>query len=410
MSAASVSRVLRGSGERLVWKAYAIALRMHLTTIDKLDQSSKAIFVASPFQYGIPAGSLVPDEITNEQLYRKADAIQDRRRPGYSSDGGSYFEFARTYLKTIQNTSSGSANDSRITEVQKQVWASQEHSANAYLKDVDLYKSSGGVEGTSMSFDAWMSKFGIFSLAARKEQGNAEKKLQELAENPIEGITIALASMRLAAETKKSNLGSNMPCTAQDLPSLFNTSSAADRQVNPDSIFYRPQYSISGLDQRVESWISQYHRSEDEAVKLQLDLEEAKNTAWADLGFPHLDQDPTNAEDLEVTSDFDISLKLTGMQAFDVERGFWDIDTSAQNFERAPNRCMKTTRLLLGYGAELEITPEHPRQLQSSFKEKKNSSILGFPVTSSTVDKDVVRISSNHTGIPALLAVLAKES
>jgi hypothetical protein len=95
MSAASIGRALQGGGDRLIWKAYAIALRTHLTTIDKLDLSAKAIFVASPLQYGIPAGTLVPNEITNEQLYRKADAVQDRRRPSYSSDGGSYFEFAR---------------------------------------------------------------------------------------------------------------------------------------------------------------------------------------------------------------------------------------------------------------------------------------------------------------------------
>ncbi len=95
MSATSIGRALQDGGNRLIWKAYAIALRTHLTTIDKLDLSAKAIFVASPLQYGIPAGTLVPNEITNEQLYRKADAVQDRRSPSYSPDGGSYFEFAR---------------------------------------------------------------------------------------------------------------------------------------------------------------------------------------------------------------------------------------------------------------------------------------------------------------------------
>lgn len=71
---------------------------------------------------------------------------------------------------------------------------------------------------------------------------------------------------------------------------------------------------------------------------------------------------------------------------------------------------MKTTRLLLGYGAELEIIPDQPQELKSTLEKKKKASILGFPVTSCTVNGDAVRISSGHTAYPVLLAVLAKEA
>ena len=73
----------------------------------------------------------------------------------------------------------------------------------------------------------------------------------------------------------------------------------------------------------MEAWIAEHHQNEVESVKLQLDLENAKNTAWADLGFPHLDQNQTNAQEVEDIGSFNISLKVTGIQAFDVERGFW---------------------------------------------------------------------------------------
>jgi hypothetical protein len=48
--------------------------------------------------------------------------------------------------------------------------------------------------------------------------------------------------------------------------------------------------------------------------------------------------------------------------------------------------------------------------LKSTLEKKKKANILGFPVTSCTVDGDAVRISSGHTAYPVLLAVLAKEA
>jgi hypothetical protein len=100
-----------------------------------------------------------------------------------------------------------STKDSRINKLHEELRALQKHCAEAYLKDVDLYRSSGAAKGTSMNFEAWMSKFGIFYPASRKEQDRVEQKLHEMAENPMEGAAIALASMRLAAETKHYHLG-----------------------------------------------------------------------------------------------------------------------------------------------------------------------------------------------------------
>ena len=52
-----------------------------------------------------------------------------------------------------------------------------QHCAEAYFKDVDLYRKSGAVKGTSMSFGAWKSKFGIFYIASRKEQEKVEEAI-----------------------------------------------------------------------------------------------------------------------------------------------------------------------------------------------------------------------------------------
>lgn len=90
--------LLANRGSRLVWKAYALALQTHMTTQDDLDNSSKAIFVAAPGLYDIPAGEVAPQEITNARLFRRADPLQDTRSPFYSDDGDSYFDTRRKYV------------------------------------------------------------------------------------------------------------------------------------------------------------------------------------------------------------------------------------------------------------------------------------------------------------------------
>ncbi|KAL2691270.1 hypothetical protein Neosp_001651 [[Neocosmospora] mangrovei] len=95
--------LLANRGSRLVWKAYALALQTHMTTQDDLDNSSKAIFVAAPGLYDIPAGEVAPQEITNARLFRRADPLQDTRSPFYSDDGDSYFDTRRKYLENIHD-------------------------------------------------------------------------------------------------------------------------------------------------------------------------------------------------------------------------------------------------------------------------------------------------------------------
>lgn len=95
------SSLLANGGSKLFWKAYAIALQAHITTQDDLDYSSKAIFVASPGLFDIPAGEYAPQEITNRHLFRRADVLQDARSPYYMSDGDSYFEYRRKYVFSL---------------------------------------------------------------------------------------------------------------------------------------------------------------------------------------------------------------------------------------------------------------------------------------------------------------------
>lgn len=93
--------LLANGGSRLVWKAYAIALQAHMTTQDDLDNSTKAIFVASPGLFDIPAGEFAPQQITNDHIFRRTDCLQDTRSPFYTSDGESYFDSRRKYASRL---------------------------------------------------------------------------------------------------------------------------------------------------------------------------------------------------------------------------------------------------------------------------------------------------------------------
>jgi hypothetical protein len=80
----------------LLWKAYAIALASILTPDNDLRVSKKAVFIAGPTQFGVPAGEFVDPRITNGQLFRKADALQDYATPFYEggdSTNGSCVEY-----------------------------------------------------------------------------------------------------------------------------------------------------------------------------------------------------------------------------------------------------------------------------------------------------------------------------
>lgn len=111
-----------------------------------------------------------------------------------------------------------------------------------------------------------------------------------------------------------------MPCSDMDIPSSRATTKPLI-PFSPDKIYYRPLYSINGVDRRVDSWVEAKDGGR-EQISLDLDLVGAKTAPWASLGFPNLDSDPlynTNT----ATFDVKLSLEAGGLQAFDVDRGFW---------------------------------------------------------------------------------------
>ncbi|KAF4980573.1 hypothetical protein FZEAL_3445 [Fusarium zealandicum] len=416
-----VSSLLRNGGTKLVWKAYAIALQAYMTTEDNLDNSSKAIFVASPGLYDMPAGEAVPQEITNDRLFRQADVLQDKRTPFYMSDGDSYFDSRRKYLQSIHDdaVTLSDVSDS-ISKLRSEVQQAQDRSAEAYLRDLLLYDRAAAIAGPELTnFEAWGERFGVYYAWAKSEQQRLEMEHALAVTKTSSGVGLAVAAFDLAQDTSTLRLGSNMPCSNAEIQSSVGHAQSLPTK-SSNEIYYRPLYSINGVDRRVDSWVDAREGGREE-VCLDLDLADAKTTTWASLGFPDLDNDPSYETNFisAATSDVKLSLKAGGMQAFDVDRGLCAAARSqlgsVASIEPRSSRLMKITRILLGYRVEIRMTAANdtknqlPDALLSNSGGEKN--LLGMPTckhTSENVDGQIV-VASAPSGFPAVLAVLGRE-
>ncbi|KAF5584252.1 hypothetical protein FPCIR_8719 [Fusarium pseudocircinatum] len=407
-------------GSKLVWKAYAIALQAHMTTQDDLDNSTKAIFVASPGLFDIPAGEFAPQQITNDHIFRRTDCLQNTRSPFYTSDGESYFDSRHKYLQSIHDDAMTASDvTGSISKLRSEVEKSQDRSAQAYLRDLDLYSKSAILAGSELTnFEAWGDKFGIYYAWAKSEQKRLESDYALAATKTSSSVGLVLAAFDLARDTSTLRLGSNMPCSNMDIPSAMGRAQTP-LVVPADQVYYRPLYSINGIDRRVDSWVGAQDGGREE-VELDFDLANAKTATWASLGFPHLDHDPLYNTKVDAASpDVTLSLRAGGMQAFDVDRGFWDVSAAARSQlgstigeEGGSGKLMKITRILLGYRVEIRMTFADGKksQLSDALAGSGGEKILGMTTDRCTVhsgDGQVV-VASAPSGFPTVLAVLGR--
>ncbi|KAF5249521.1 hypothetical protein FANTH_5214 [Fusarium anthophilum] len=414
--------LLANGGSKLIWKAYALALQAHLTTQDDLDNSTKAIFVASPGLFDIPAGEFAPQQITNDHIFRRTDCLQNTRSPFYTSDGESYFDSRRKYLQAIDDDAMVSSDvTGSISKLRSEVEQAQDRSAQAYLRDLNLYqKLAAMAESELTDFEAWGERFGIYYTWAKSEQKRLESDYTLAATKTSSSVGLVLAAFDLARDNLTLRLGSNMPCSNMDIPSAIGRTQTPF-VIPADQIYYRPLYSINGIDRRVDSWVGAQEGGREE-VELDLDLANAKAASWASLGFPNLDHDPLyDTKVFDTTSpDVALSFKAGGMQAFDVDRGFWDVSAAARSQlgsavgnKGSSGKLMKITRVLLGYKVEIRMSCADGKksQLSDALAGSGGEKILGMTTDRCTVHNDdrQVVVASAPSGFPTVLAVLGRE-
>lgn len=95
-----------------------------------------------------------------------------------------------------------------ISKLRSEVEQAQDRSAQAYLRDLDLYQKYAAVAGLELTnFEAWGEKFGIYHAWAKSEQKRLESDYTLAATKTSSSVGLALAAFDLTRDTSTLRLG-----------------------------------------------------------------------------------------------------------------------------------------------------------------------------------------------------------
>lgn len=95
-----------------------------------------------------------------------------------------------------------------ISKLRSDVQQAQDRTAEAYLRDLDLYHKSIAIAGSGLpNFEAWADKFGIYYAWAKSEQGRLEGEHKLASARTSSSVGLAVAAFDLAQDTSTLRLG-----------------------------------------------------------------------------------------------------------------------------------------------------------------------------------------------------------
>jgi hypothetical protein len=306
-------------------------------------------------------------------------------------------------------------NNARLESAHVKLQACQAQARQAYDTERKRFAEARS-DDHSLKFTDWMLKYAVDYAAAWEDLQAQLRIYRNLLDVSTQPLGSAMDMMLSANAKLEHHVGNNMPCSAEDLGPLHSSRSADERATlisGESGVYYRPLYSLAGYDRCVDTWTSKFDANAQPTYRVELDFEAANRLSWTRLGFPSMDAAPQNAMPQE-TSDppTSASIHLFGVQAFDVERGFWNFDinplklrgirASAENAQPV----MKITRILCSYKVKIKASfatrphdgQDHPTVFDTS------------PTVFSGVNNLLEYDTRNDAVVvPQLLAVLAKE-
>jgi len=210
-----------------------------------------------------------------------------------------------------------------------------------------------------------------------------------------------------------------MPCTVtdKDYYTISNAQPPPNPKVDPDPLYYRPFHMLSGYRTKAEAWLEDFNPQDLSAhrTEIPIDFETARPLDWAVFGHEGLVQSPVPNPADNLYSSISAKISFIGLQAFDVDRGLWDVK-QPRNLQLGPNApqsllkpFFKTTKLLLGYGVDLTITLPVAVTAADILNQQKVISLLGVPITQRNIQGNQLHISLGDNAYPVLLGVLAQE-
>ncbi|KAF4335363.1 hypothetical protein FBEOM_10772 [Fusarium beomiforme] len=389
-----------------IWIKYALGIQSWSGKDGKPDPNAM-YFIASAVNKGPAAGSFVPDQNTNNDLFEQCDALIADTSPVYNpGNAGSYFDCVDKYISTVrlnenrdqglqqqlddakaklkkmedefdefQNKAMGRwekdrragekakgalrdlgwnrRNVKRFRQVYPNVDADTGMAKNA-VQPMQLFCASRVVFVTDQFVryvsnveDDWMNQYATDYVEACRTRDALAGKLRH------SSVKLAKEMLDDAQARLEPKQGNNMPCVVSDVGILNG------RATQQADIVYRPRYYLSGDRSTAKRWRDEYYDKTAAPEQRLVSFEVLKNKTWAQLGII----EPTGANDIDNTPeiDFNVTLIYTGIGVFDVKRGLWDINDFRtllpQLASTAPPDChqplYKTTKLLLAYGVNV---------------------------------------------------------
>lgn len=94
--------------------------------------------------------------------------------------------------------------------------------------------------------------------------------------------------------------------------------------VNKADMVYRPLYYLPGAYQSTaRRWRDEYRAKRLTPSERLVSFQDLKSKTWAQLGITGTVEDEASASDDAQFKDLQVTLKYTGLGAFDVKRGLW---------------------------------------------------------------------------------------
>ncbi|OOO11437.1 hypothetical protein OAory_01079070 [Aspergillus oryzae] len=336
-------------GDTLIWRAYGLDY----------------VYVCPPTEHGLRAGRPIPDAVTNSNVYSVADSLQRVDSPLFTIHTDlSYFESLDNYLKAVTVKTITQEQKAEIRQAIKEQIEAEEQRNIAKASALVAWKNDPDAQANHRTFQDWAID-NADSYLELEEQVILTSGQVDLLQSKYYGAlagTLREKLENLAADTKYSNPGYNMPCFIRDY-AIDEAAIDADRR-----------------ESSCDSWIK---GTVGDGTIVKMDLTSTRYDGWKELGhsknisrrankffFFFSKSSSTSTAETHLNfngSEWKQQTKITSYmvgpaQVFNITPGLWDdsgVRRTFPNLLKGENDTslglVRVSKILVGYEVSLKI-------------------------------------------------------
>ncbi|GAB1193359.1 hypothetical protein APSETT444_002573 [Aspergillus pseudonomiae] len=403
-------------GDTLIWRAYGQFVKRLLLGPNTPKEGLDYVYVCPPTEHGLRGGRPIPDAVTNSNVFSVADSLQRADSPLFTIRTElSYFESLDNYLKAVTVKTITQEQKAEIKQAIKEQIEAEEQRNIAKAAALAAWKNDPDAQANHRAFHDWAIDNADSYLELEEQVTLTSGQVDLLQSKYYGAMAGTLREKReklekLAADTKYSNPGYNMPCFIRDY-AIDEAALDADRRVEDidgRDLVYQPLYTIDGYESSCDSWIK--GTAGDDTI-ITLDLTSSRYDDWKELGHSQSISREANKDDSGVRRTFPNLLEGENDAALGLVR---------------------VSKILVGYEVSLKIRfaeslKTQVRNMVSQAKSESNGGlrIFGFQfgpdqASGTSFTRDVNSVKYNETsneislpasprGCPVILGILGRK-